>query len=107
MYMLGFLVFFLLISWFVHMATNRGEVQFKCTKEELRKLGERGRMMGFIFWPFCALFLIGIFPNVPSRNVFSDLMLIIVAFPAGLFASFIVNSMLEKTRFRIQKSVPR
>ncbi|ABC83320.1 hypothetical protein Adeh_3554 [Anaeromyxobacter dehalogenans 2CP-C] len=95
---------FIAVGLLARLAVARGEVKYGCTKHELRRLSRRGRLLLVVLWPLVAAFLLAIFPNVPSRNIFGDLILIIAAvLPAALLA-FLVNAMLERTRFKV---VPR
>lgn len=101
-YLLGFIG----IGLLARLAVARGEVKYDCTQGELRRLSRRGLLLTLLLWPFVAASILAIFPDVPSRNVFSDLILIIAAvLPAALLA-VLVNAVLERTRFRVVQRRP-
>lgn len=94
------------IGLLARLAVARGEMKYDCTKDELRRLSRRGLMLTLVVWPFVAASILAIFPDVSSRNVFSDLILVIAAvLPAALLA-FLVNAMLERTRFQVVERRP-
>jgi hypothetical protein len=102
----SFLLGFIGIALLARLAVARGEVRYDCTADQLRRLSRRGRVLMAAVWPFVAAFLLALFPNVPSRNVFSDLVLIVAAvLPAALLA-FLLNIVLERTPFRIRTGRP-
>lgn len=97
----SFLATFVCAGLLARLAVARGEVRYDCTQDELRRLSRRGRLLVLVLWPFVSAFVLAIFPDVPSRNILSALVLSVAAVLPTLLLAFLANALLEHTTLRI------